>query len=115
MHQEMHNVVDREASHPIKRATQGNADHFLFHSKLYQNQKVSAYYTIPIQSLPSREAETAIQNIIQDLSSGVEPSISKSSSAHRAPRYTVGHRLAGSPTTPSSPRFITSFIRTANY
>ena len=34
------------------------------------------------QSLPSREAETTIQNIIQNLSSGVEPSIRKASSAH---------------------------------
>ena len=43
------------------------------------------------QSLPSREAETIIQNIIQDLSSNVEPSIRKGSSAHGAPRPTVGH------------------------
>jgi len=50
---------------------------------------------MPNQSLPSREAETTIQNIIQDLSSGVEPSIRKASSAHGAPRSTVGHRLAG--------------------
>ena len=48
---------------------------------------------MPNQSLPSREAETTIQNIIQDLSSGVEPSIRKASSAHGAPRSTVGHRL----------------------
>jgi len=50
---------------------------------------------MPNQSLPSREAETAIQNIIQDLSSSVEPSIRKASSAHGAPRSTVGHRLTG--------------------
>ena len=59
----------------------------------WYQQKASAYYTMPNQSLPSREAETTIQNIIQDLSSGVEPSIRKASSAHRAPRSTVGHRL----------------------
>ena len=47
------------------------------------------------QSLPSREAETAIQNIIQDLSSGVEPSIRKGSSARGAPRSTIRHCLAG--------------------
>lgn len=40
------------------------------------------------QSLPSCEAETIIQNIIQDLSFNVEPSIRKGSSAHGAP---VGH------------------------
>jgi hypothetical protein len=49
---------------------------------------------MPNQSLPSREAETTIQNIIQDLSSSVEPSIRKASSAHGAPRSTVRHRLA---------------------
>ena len=48
---------------------------------------------MPNQSLPSREAETTIQNIIQDLSSGVKPSIRKASSAHRAPRSTIRHRL----------------------
>jgi len=48
---------------------------------------------MPNQSLPSREAETTIQNIIQDLSSGVKPSIYKASSAHGAPRSTVGHCL----------------------
>ena len=47
------------------------------------------------QSLPSREAETSIQNVIQDVSSGVEPLIRKASGAHGAPRSTVGHRLAG--------------------
>jgi hypothetical protein len=45
------------------------------------------------QSLPSREAETTIQNIIQDLSSSVEPSIRKASSAHRALRSTVRYYL----------------------
>ena len=50
---------------------------------------------MPNQSLPSREAKTTIQNIIQDLSSSVEPSIRKASSAHGAPRSTVGHYLAG--------------------
>ena len=50
---------------------------------------------MPNQSLPSRKAETTIQNIIQDLSSSVEPSIYKASSAHGAPRSTVGHRLTG--------------------
>ena len=46
------------------------------------------------QSLPSCEAETTVQNIIQDVSSGVKPSIRKASGAHGAPRSTVGHRLA---------------------
>ena len=46
-------------------------------------------------TVPSCEAETTIQNIIQDLSSGVKPSICKASSAHRAPRSTIGHRLTG--------------------
>jgi hypothetical protein len=50
---------------------------------------------MPNQSLPSREAKTTIQNIIQDLSSGVKPSIRKASSAYRAPRSTVRHRLTG--------------------
>jgi len=50
---------------------------------------------MPNQSLPSREAETTIQNIIQDLSSSVEPSIRNASGAHGAPRSTVGHRLTG--------------------
>ena len=48
---------------------------------------------MPNQSLPSREAETTIQNIIQDLSSGVKPLIRKASSAYRAPRSTVRHYL----------------------
>ena len=47
------------------------------------------------QSLPSREAETTIQNIIQDLSSGVKLLICKASGAHRALRFTVGYYLAG--------------------
>jgi hypothetical protein len=48
---------------------------------------------MPNQSLPSYEAETTIQNIIQDLSSSVEPLIRKASSAYGAPRSTVGYRL----------------------
>ena len=47
------------------------------------------------QSLPFCEAETTIQNIIQDVSSGVEPSIRKASDAYGAPKSTVGHRLTG--------------------
>ena len=47
------------------------------------------------QSLPSREAETTIQNIIQDISSNIEPLICKASSAYGAPRSTIKHRLAG--------------------
>ena len=50
---------------------------------------------MPIQSLPSREAETTIQNVIQDVSSGVKPLIRKALGAHRAPRSTVRHRFAG--------------------
>jgi hypothetical protein len=50
---------------------------------------------MPNQSLPSCEAETTIQNIIQDVSSGVEPSIRKASGAYRAPRSTARHRLTG--------------------
>jgi hypothetical protein len=50
---------------------------------------------MPNQSLPSREAETTIQNVIQDVSSSVEPSIRKASGAHGAPRSTIVHRLAG--------------------
>jgi len=50
---------------------------------------------MPNQSLPSREAETTIQNVIQNISSGVEPSIRKAFGAHRAPRSTIGHHLAG--------------------
>jgi len=50
---------------------------------------------MPNQSLPSYEAETTIQNVIQDVSSSVELSIRKASGAHGAPRSTVGHRLAG--------------------
>jgi len=50
---------------------------------------------MPNQSLPSREAETTIQNVVQNISSGVEPSIRKASGAHGAPRSTVGHYLAG--------------------
>ena len=46
------------------------------------------------QSLPSREVETNIQNIIRDLSSDVEPLIRKASSARAAPRSPVGHYLA---------------------
>ena len=49
---------------------------------------------MPNQSLPSREAETTIQNVIQDVFSGVEPLICKALGAHRAPRSTVVHRLA---------------------
>ena len=89
------NVADQEASHPRKRATQEYSYHFLFHSKLHQNQKASAYYTMPNQSLPSREAETTIQNVIQDLSSSVKPSIRKASGAHGVPRSTIGHYLTG--------------------
>ena len=48
---------------------------------------------MPNQSLPSREAETTIQNIIQDLSSSVEPLIRKACSTYGAPRSTVGYRL----------------------
>ena len=50
---------------------------------------------MPNQSLPSREAKTTIQNIIQDLSSGIKPSIRKASGTHGAPRSTVGYRLTG--------------------
>ena len=50
---------------------------------------------MPNQSLPSCEAKTTIQNVIQDVSSGVKPSIRKASGAHGAPRSTVGHCLAG--------------------
>ena len=50
---------------------------------------------MPNQYLPSCEAETTIQNIIQDVSSGVKPSIRKASGTHGAPRSTVGHHLAG--------------------
>ena len=50
---------------------------------------------MPNQSLPSRKAETTIQNIIQDLSSGVEPLIRKASNAHGAPRSTVRYCLTG--------------------
>ena len=50
---------------------------------------------MPNQFLPSREAKTTIQNVIQDVSSGVEPSICKASGAHGTPRSTVGHHLAG--------------------
>jgi hypothetical protein len=50
---------------------------------------------MPNQSSPSREAETTIQNVIQDISSGIEPLIRKASGAHRAPRSTVGHYLTG--------------------
>ena len=52
---------------------------------------------MPNQSLPSREAETTIQNVIQHIFSGVEPSIRKASGAHGAPRSTVGHRLPDHP------------------
>jgi len=76
------NVADQEASHPRKRATQEYSYHFLFYSKLHQNQKALAYYTMPNQSLPSCEAETTIQNVIQDLSSGVKPLIRKASGAY---------------------------------
>ena len=48
---------------------------------------------MPNQFLPSCEAETTIQNVIQDVSSGVEPSIRKASGAHGTPRSTVGHHL----------------------
>jgi hypothetical protein len=48
---------------------------------------------MPNQSLPSREAETTVQNIIQDLFSSIELSIHKASSAHGAPRSTVGYCL----------------------
>ena len=51
-------------------------------------KKASVYYTILNQPLPSREAKVIIQNIIQDLSFNVEPSIRKGSSAYRAPRST---------------------------
>ena len=50
---------------------------------------------MPNQSLPSCEAEITMQNIIQDISSGVEPLIRKASGANGVPRSTVGHRLAG--------------------
>jgi len=49
---------------------------------------------MPNQSLPSREAKTTIQNVIQDVSSGVEPLIRKASGTHRAPRSTFGHCFA---------------------
>jgi len=45
------------------------------------------------QSLPSCEAETTIQNIIQGVSSSVELLIRKASGAYRAPRSTIRHRL----------------------
>jgi hypothetical protein len=47
------------------------------------------------QSLPSCEAETTIQNIIQGVSSSVKLLIRKASGAYGAPRSTVGHRLTG--------------------
>ena len=48
---------------------------------------------MPNQSLPSREAETTIQNIIQDLSSSVKPLIRKAFSAYRVPRSTIRYYL----------------------
>ena len=49
---------------------------------------------MPNQFLPSCEAETTIQNVIQDVFSSVELLIHKALGAHRAPRSTIGHRLA---------------------
>jgi len=43
--------------------------------------------------LPSCEAKTTIQNVIQDVSSGVKPSIYKALGAYRAPRSTIRHYL----------------------
>jgi len=46
---------------------------------------------MPNQSLPSCEAKTTIQNVIQDVSSSVEPSIHKASGAYKAPKSTIRH------------------------
>ena len=47
------------------------------------------------QSLPFYEAETTIQNVIQDISFSVEPLICRASGAHKAPRSIIGQCLAG--------------------
>ena len=48
-----------------------------------------------LPQLSSREAEVSIQKAIQDVESGVEPSIRKASSVRALPHSTVAHRLAG--------------------
>ena len=50
---------------------------------------------MPNQFLPSCKAKTTIQNIIQDVSSGVELLIRKAFGTHKAPRFTIGHYLTG--------------------
>ena len=48
-----------------------------------------------IPNFSSREAEVFIQNAIQDVELGVEPSIRKASDVRALPPSTVAHRLAG--------------------
>ena len=50
---------------------------------------------MPNQSLPSYKAKTTIQNVMQDVSFGIKPSIRKTSGAHRAPRSTVRYYFTG--------------------
>jgi hypothetical protein len=47
-----------------------------------------------LPQLSSREAEVSIQKAIQDVESGVKPSIRKASSVRALPHSTVAHRLA---------------------
>ena len=48
-----------------------------------------------LPQLSSREAEASIQNAIQDVKLGVEPSIRKAFSIRVLPHFTVAHCLAG--------------------
>jgi len=48
-----------------------------------------------LSKLSSREAEDLIQKAIQDIESGVEPSIRKASDVRALPPSTVAHHLAG--------------------
>jgi hypothetical protein len=49
---------------------------------------------MPLPKFSSREAKTSIQKAIQDVDSGVEPSIRKASNVRALPPSTVAYRLA---------------------
>jgi len=63
-------------------------------TKLHPNPKFLVQINMSLPQSSSREAEVSIQKAIQDVESGVEPSIRKASSVRALPHSTVAHRLA---------------------
>ena len=64
-------------------------------TKLHLNPKFLVQINMSLPKSSSRKAEVSIQKAIQDVESGVEPSIRKASGVRALPHSTVAHRLAG--------------------